>query len=302
LTIIDGIVRGKRARKGVVLKVESNRRKGRRKSKRGVLLPFVALVMIVAACVAVIKVVINPALDSGVKGVSANVSSVSQVETSSGPASSVASSSSPAASSATAASSSQTGSSAVKTGSYDYFADAVFIGDSLTQGISDYSVTKNAGVFASNAMSVSSARTQKINVGGNSLLLADAVSQAKPAKVYILLGANDLSWMSRSAFISDYGKLITALKAAAPDAVFYVQSVFPVSAAYEKSSGVTNDKIDDFNGALSEMCAGAGVKYVDVGQALKGPDGKLAPEAASAGCNISRSAYKTWLDYLTVHE
>jgi lysophospholipase L1-like esterase len=134
------------------------------------------------------------------------------------------------------------------------------------------------------------------------MLVADAVSSIKPAKVYVLLGANDISWMSQSTFITNYGKLIDALKAGTPGAKYYIQSIFPVTAAYEESTGITNDKIDAFNTALAALCAQKAVSYVDAGAALKGADGKLTPAEASGGYNIKSSSYKTWFDYLTEHE
>ena len=251
----------------------------------------------VAAVAATVYVVIAPAIHSTHKTTPVSAGS----KTPSVSVSSQPSSSSSAVSSAPA-SSSAIASSAVSPGSYDYFKDAVFIGDSLTSGVSEYSMTKNAGVFASNGMSTSSALTKNVTVGGKSMSLPDAVKTAKPAKVYLLLGSNDISWMKEDTFITYYGKLIDTLKTGTPNAVFYVQSIFPVSAAYEKSSGVSNDKIDDFNGRLAQLCSQKGVKYVDVGSGLKGSDGKLLPAAAADGYNIKKAYYKTWLDYLTMHE
>jgi len=266
------------------------RRKTRSHFIGGLTIALVSLILIGGATYAAVKLVFGPASHAG-RAVPAGVSSAA-----SGPPSSKGAASSGAAS----ASSSEA--VAGKPGGYGYFSDAVFIGDSLTEGISIYSVAKNAGVFASNGMSTVSALTKTVSVGGKSLTVPDAVSSIKPAKVYILLGSNDMSWMSQSTFISNYGKLIDALKAGTPGAKYYIQSIFPVTAAYEQSTGITNAKIGSFNTALAALCTQKGVSYVDAGGALKGADGKLTAAEASGGYNIKKSCYKTWFDYLTEHE
>lgn len=257
--------------------MESEKRKNRGHLGYGILLPFIVLVMVAAASFACVMIVLYPSPGLPGKVVSATVSSAAPSDSSSS-------------------------SGSAKAGSYDDFASAVFIGDSLTYGINEYSVAKNAGVYADNGMSTSNVLTKKVSISGTSQLVADALKQAKPSKVYILLGSNDINWMSQSTFITNYGKVIDSLKAAAPDAVCYVQSIFPVTAAYEKTTGITNDKINTFNSALTKLCSDKGVKYVDVSTALMGTDGKLLPNAASDGYNIKKAYYKTWFDYLTMHE
>jgi len=267
--------------------MESEKRKNRGHLGYGILLPFIVLVMVAAASFACVMIVLYPSQWLPGKVVSATVSSAAPSDSSS---------------SAPGSSASNASSGSAKAGSYDDFASAVFIGDSLTYGINEYSVAKNAGVYADNGMSTSNVLTKKVSISGTNQLVADALKQAKPSKVYILLGSNDINWMSQSTFITNYGKVIDSLKAAAPDAVCYVQSIFPVTAAYEKTTGITNDKINTFNSALTKLCSGKGVKYVDVSTALMGTDGKLLPNAASDGYNIKKAYYKTWFDYLTMHE
>lgn len=266
----------------------SNKSKGRKHLRHEILLPVFVTLLMAAACIAAVKFVLIPAIGSPDNTVTASV-----------PSSSLSALSSPVSASSSL---SQASSAASKIGSYNDFTSAVFIGDSITSGISEYSITQTAGVYATNALSTSSVLTQKITVSGQKMLITDAMKQAKPSKVYILLGANDITWMSQSTFITNYGKLIDALKADTPDAAYYVQSIFPVSAAYETKTHITNDKINTFNSALSAMCTDKSVKYVDAGQVLKGSDGKLLTDAATDGYNIKNAYYKKWLDYLIAHE
>lgn len=271
-----------------------NRQEPRRHFRHDILLPVLVIAMMAVAAFAAVNLVLHP-----VSLVTARVGSGSSNALPSSAVSTAAPSSSAAVSSSAASS---PVSSAVRQGSYADFTSAVFIGDSLTMGIDEYSITKCGGVFATNGLSTSGALTQKFTTASGKLGLTDAVKQVGPDRIYILLGANDITWMSAKTFTANYGKLIDTLRTVSPNATYYVQSIFPVTVSYEKKTGITNDKINTFNEALTTMCAGKGAKYVDVGAQLRGGDGKLLPDAAADGYNIKNAYYMIWLDYLVAHE
>lgn len=291
---------------------------GRRKIRRGILLPIVAFVLVVAASAVAVRLL----LGGGSRAANGTVSATDSQGVSSGMSSAAGSSyyassaagltDSSAATSSAMSSASQTSSEAssgststvaVQMGDTSYFADAVFIGDSLTSGLKDYNVMKTKGVFATNAMTTRSALVSKMSVNSQSLSVPDAVKAAQPAKVYVLLGANEIRGVTGTGgFITNYGTLVDQLKQAVPQSKIYIQSIFPVTDAYEQEYGVTNDTIDTFNQAIETMCTAKGVTYVDAGSALKGSDGKLSADDASAGYNIKKSAYAKWINYLTAHE
>lgn len=252
-------------------------------SKKTIILVCAAVAVLVAALV-MVKILFFPNL--GFKTVSLRSSSRVSAVSSSTPSSS-------------AAKSSSTASISTAPGDYSYFKDAVFIGDSITEGISHFSITENAGILTTNSISVASALKTKVNYKNNKIPLLDAVKSIKPPKVYILLGGNDLSWMNESSFESHYSQILDALKAALPDAAIYVQSVFPVTANYESSHKLTNVKIDAANKALKTISEQKGVKYLDVASVFRDSSGKMALGNTSDGYNIRRSAYTKWLNYLT---
>ena len=199
-------------------------------------------------------------------------------------------------SSAPSQTSSAQASSAVET--YTDFKTAAFIGDSITLGIKEYSAAECAGVFATNGMGTANALSIKVTVGSEKLALVDALRKVKPQRVYIMLGANDLTWITDSQMSVNYGKLLDTLKTAYPDARYYAQSIFPVSAAYEKKTGVTNGRIDSLNLIIASSCTDRGVGYLNVAPTLKGGDGKLLGDAAADGFNIKSAYYKKWLEAL----
>lgn len=300
-------------------------KKGRRRLRRGILLPIIAFVLVVAASAVAVSLMVGTggsrqtngaasgtgsrdASSRATTGVSSNYAG-SAVSDSGGSAASSMRTSSSASIPSGASGTSSTGASSVASsapatlGDTSYFTDAVFIGDSLTSGIKDYSVMKTKGVLATNAMTTRSALVSKLSVNSESLAVPDAVKALQPAKVYVLLGANEIRGVTGTkGFITNYSALIDQLKQAAPQAKLYIQSIFPVTADYETQYGVTNDTIDTFNQAIETMCAAKGATYVDAGGAMKGTDGKLSADDASSGYNIRKSAYAKWINYLTAHE
>ena len=298
-------------------------KKGHRRLRRGILLPIIAFVLVVAASAVAVSLMVGTggsrqtngaasgtgsrdASSRATTGVSSNYAGSAVSDAGGSAASSTRTSSTlsgASGTSSTGASSAAASSAPATLGDTSYFTDAVFIGDSLTSGIKDYSVMKTKGVLATNAMTTRSALVSKLSVNSESLAVPDAVKALQPAKVYVLLGANEIRGVTGTkGFITNYSTLIDQLKQAAPQAKLYIQSIFPVTADYETQYGVTNDTIDTFNQAIETMCAAKGATYVDAGGAMKGTDGKLSADDASSGYNIRKSAYAKWINYLTAHE
>lgn len=178
----------------------------------------------------------------------------------------------------------------------DDFHNAYFIGDSLTLSLVQTTGFKTAGVFASNGMGILDPLRGKTLSGGKTL--ADSVKAANPARVYILLGANDLTYIKPATYASRYGSLIDALKSNAPTAKIYAQSVFPVTSSYLSAHKISGGTVDALNQALQTLCIQKGATYLNVTQALKGTDGTLNSAYADTGVNLNTTGLHVWLAYL----
>ena len=285
-----------------------------RRLRRGILLPIIAFILVVAASAAAVKLILGPSIGTAntnapasgtssqdmssssqaLYGTSSAASLTSESSSQSSVVSSSSSKASSAASSAVSAAKGDTGS----------FADAVFIGDSLTSGIRDYNIAKTDGVLASNGMTTRSALTAQVSVtSGGSLSVPDAVTSIKPARIYLLLGANEIQGATGTqGFVNNYGKLVDTLKTAVPQAKIYIQSIFPVTDTYAQSTGVTNDQITSLNQALQQLSTQKGATYLDVASVFKASDGSMDSAYAATGYNIKKSAYTQWMNYLAAHE
>jgi lysophospholipase L1-like esterase len=278
------------------MKLMSYNVKGMRKKRRfrgNLLLPILAIILAIAAIGAGYEIFMR---DGGTIKTTANANHSSITSTSKSGNSSVDASSTKSSSTSQTSASQKSTSSAAVVASSGYFKNAVFAGDSLTEGIDIYDVMDDATVVANTGLSTYLALKSPIKVNDSSMMFVDAIKAAKPTKVYILLGSNDIIWMTEDSYISDYGKLLDSIKSGCPNAKIYVQSIFPVTAAYEKK--VTNAKIDEYNSALMTLTSQKGLTYLNVASVLKGSDGKLPDNASDDGVHLKKAYYDKWFDYI----
>ena len=184
-----------------------------------------------------------------------------------------------------------------------YFADAVFVGDSRTEGLRMYSGLTGAKFFSEVGLTVTKAFSDSfVALDGQYLTAAEALRQADYGKVYIMLGMNELGWVYESVFADEYGKIIDVIRESHPGAEIYVQSIIPVSRWKDGSNDIyTNANVVRLQKALAEMCVEKGVHYVNVAEAVQDADGFLPADATPDGLPLTPEYCKIWLDYLRTH-
>ena len=191
----------------------------------------------------------------------------------------------------------------------NYFADAAFLGDSLTVGFSDYQINLGGalvcGYTGVGPDAIVNRTAVKNSVRGEEIAL-DVLAAAQPKKLYILLGTNTLTTLGASdRFLAYYGQMLDMLREAlGPDCVIYVESVPPVrpKAAAEKP-GLASDVLRGVNEQLAQLAASKGCVYLDLWEALADGEGNLKEMlAAPDGVHLSAgNGYGTWLTYLRNH-
>ncbi|MBC8569856.1 GDSL-type esterase/lipase family protein [Zongyangia hominis] len=187
----------------------------------------------------------------------------------------------------------------------EYFDDALFIGDSISEGIELYQMMDNATVLANKGLNPETIFTKKAakDAAGNEVTVIEALKSYQPKKVYVMLGANGLGWIDKDKFISYYGKLIDEIKSAYPGISVYIQSILPVTANFEKKKPeITNAKIDEYNAAIRALTKDKQVYYVNVAESFKNDAGALPDEASPKdGMHFGADYYQKWFDYLKTH-
>ena len=184
-----------------------------------------------------------------------------------------------------------------------YFDDAVFIGDSRTEGFMLYAGPSGAEYLTAVGLMVDTIFTEPyIRQGDKKVTVMDALAGMDFSKVYIMLGVNELGWVYGSIFQEYYGRIIDRIREINPDAIIYIESILPVSAEKsEKDSVYNNPRIDEFNQLLKDLAAEKEVYYLNVAEAVAGEDGCLPAEGTFDGVHLKPDYCKLWRAYLTTH-
>ena len=190
-----------------------------------------------------------------------------------------------------------------------YFADAAFLGDSLTVGFSDYQINLGGalicGYTGAGPDTIVNRSAVKSPTRGQEVAL-DVLAAAQPKKLYILLGTNTLTTLGAAdRFLVYYGQMLDLLRETlGADCTIYVQSIPPVrpDAAAEKP-GLASDVLRGVNEQLAQLAAGKGCVYLDLWETLADGEGNLKEMlAAPDGVHLSAgNGYGAWVTYLRNH-
>lgn len=182
-----------------------------------------------------------------------------------------------------------------------YFSDALFIGDSRTEGFFLYTGLEGVDAYYSKGLNVESIFEDKIVKNGNKRqTVIEALQEKKYAKIYIMFGVNELGWAFDYLFEEKYGELVDAIIERQPEAVIYVQSILPISAARSQKDNIyNNDKVNRFNELIRDMCESRPhAIYLDVASSMRDETGALPEGASQDGVHCTKEYCIVWLNYL----
>ena len=184
-----------------------------------------------------------------------------------------------------------------------YFGKCVFVGDSITVGLSDYQLVPMKNVIAEIGMNIEKINSETMQTEYGDTTVLDALTQASPENVYIMLGSNGIAWLSIDDMIAEYSEFAQNVASALPDTNIYILSIPPVTESREQSdTPVLNENIDEYNSKLLDLANANGYHYVDVNSALKDADGKLPQDdAEDDGMHFHKSTYDKMLEYILCH-
>ena len=190
---------------------------------------------------------------------------------------------------------------ATKEAQEEYYKDAVFIGDSRTQGLQINAGLTSPDFFAGRGLNVKNARTEKVvkNAAGKAVTVIDALKDKQYKKVYICFGINELGWPYTNIFADEYQKTIDAIKKIQPNAEVVVQGILPVTEKKSKSDKIFNMKnVKKFNKVIKKMAEDNGETYVDNSPAVANDKGYLPSDVTPDGIHMNREYCKRILAYI----
>ncbi len=165
----------------------------------------------------------------------------------------------------------------------------VFLGDSLTEGLSAYGFFPDAVIAGINSLNTLSAQEHVYEI-----------ASVHPSKLFILLGINDI-WEGDSVegFVERYRALVTQFEEQTPGTRIYIESMLPVStAALERNPHINNAIIDGVNAELKKMAQELRADYIDVNTVMKDENGNLRSEYSNDGVHLIDYYYPVWTEQL----
>jgi lysophospholipase L1-like esterase len=171
--------------------------------------------------------------------------------------------------------------------------EIIFLGNSITDGgewceLLGNPKVKNRGISGDTTDGV--------------LFRLNEVTRSKPAKVFLLIGVNDLSrGVSRDTVYSNICRIAQKIRKDSPKTEVYVQSILPVNESFGLFKNHTNKTADVLwvNAQLKTWCKKVQVQYVDLYGRFKNPDSELLnPLLTNDGLHLKGEGYLLWLDII----
>jgi lysophospholipase L1-like esterase len=170
--------------------------------------------------------------------------------------------------------------------------EIVFLGNSITDigewaEIWQNKKVRNRGISGDNTFGV--------------LARLDEITSAKPAKVFIMIGINDIAKETPdSVIITNYKKIISRLQNESPKTKIIVQSILPTNNDFTEFKRHQNktERIVFINTALQNYCKEKELVYVDLYTVFLDENKKLDKKYTNDGLHINGYGYMKWKEIL----
>ncbi|GEP96375.1 GDSL-type esterase/lipase family protein [Chitinophaga cymbidii] len=168
----------------------------------------------------------------------------------------------------------------------------VFLGNSITEAgkwneILPGKPVQNRGISGDNTFGV--------------LARLPQIVATKPAKIFLLIGVNDLKReVPVDVIINNYRRMVNMVKNGSPRTKLYLQSVLPVNDTIliEPFRKVTNANVAKLNEALQQLAKDNGYAYVNLHEPFADEKGQLKRKDTPDGLHLKIGAYTIWVNYL----
>ena len=187
-----------------------------------------------------------------------------------------------------------------------YFDDAVFIGDSRTVGMYEYGGLEETSTFyASTGLTIYKMFDSAIvSVPGQKkkITVEEALSEKQFAKIYLMIGINEMGTGTVESFMKAYGEAVQHLRELQPDAVIYLQAIMKVTTERsEQGDYITNEGIEARNEEIAKLADDEKIFYLDVNPLICDETGGMVASYTYDGVHLKAQYIPIWLNFLKEH-
>ena len=185
-----------------------------------------------------------------------------------------------------------------------YFDDALFLGDSRTDGLFLYSTPGNCKHYPFPATSltifkVMEAKDEEQRYGYSNVR---ALLQGMQfGKIYLMFGINECGYAT-SKYYEAYKSVVEEIRSYQPEALIYIQSTCYVTQKHEANNPVfATDNIKEKNEAIKALANDKDIFYLEINDCLNDGTDHLPSDYTGDGVHLKAKYYRLWHDYLLEH-
>lgn len=171
--------------------------------------------------------------------------------------------------------------------------DIIFLGNSITNGgewleLFENKNIKNRGINGDRARGVYDR--------------LDQIVKGKPAKIFLLIGINDLSQRTPpDSIVACIGRIIQKIKSDTPNTRLYVQSLLPVNDQIDMYAGHAShwQEVPGINKKLKAVAEKEQVRYIDLFSHFKEHNSdKMDMQYTNDGLHLMGNGYLKWVEVI----
>lgn len=181
-----------------------------------------------------------------------------------------------------------------------YFDDALFIGDSRTVGLRNYTdLSEHADFYCETSLTIYDVLTENFDGQGT---VEEALANNDYGKIYLMVGINELGRGTTEDFMAEYTKVVDRLHELEPEAKIFVQGVMRVSGKKSNSDAIfNNSNINARNNAIATLADNQQIFYIDVNEAVCDEEGNLISDYTFDQIHLLGAYCDLWKQFLLNH-
>lgn len=169
----------------------------------------------------------------------------------------------------------------------------IWLGDSITDGCEwselfpNYN-NLNRGVSSDNTFGV--------------LNRLPEIIRRKPAKVFILIGINDIARnIPVDVILRNFTKMVERIQQESPRTKIYVQSLLPTNNQFTQFKNHQNKEavIQTVNKGIAQLAIDKKINFIDLYAAFQDKEGRLDVRFTNDGLHLTGAGYLRWKEVLT---
>ena len=166
----------------------------------------------------------------------------------------------------------------------------VFLGNSLTHGCEWHELLKMPNVVN---------RGINGDIAEGIDLRLESVLRGKPAKIFLMCGANDVSHdLTADSIANAVEGLVDRILNESPATRLYLQSMLPINNSFGRYTKMAGKEqvIRDINTRLEAMAASKGITWINLYPLFCAADGNLRADFTNDGLHLLAPGYMVWRD------